>query len=336
MLRPQFLAAGRKITLVVVMLSGVVPLFGQFAGPPVTAPVAPQLTGPDPAATPAPGQLEPGIEKSGPIVVFPGDSMEITVVGVPTLAGIHPQVDAEGNISLPYIGLVHVAGLTLPQVQATVAEKYREGQYILNAQINAQVLLAPGQVIAVTGEVKAPQLIPAPTPRRLLEVLAGAGGLTPLASHVITVIRKSTNEGFQIQLDSNPLDSAKVNIPIFAGDTVIVPKAGQVYVIGSVKTPNAIPLVSNSPLTVMQAIALSGGANFEAALSQVRIIRTEGAERKEIALDFKRVLDGKQADPILQADDIIYVPANSFKGALKANGVSILASSIISSAYLLK
>jgi polysaccharide export outer membrane protein len=276
------------------------------------------------------------LKDNAPIVVFPGDSLEITLVGVPALTGIHPQVDAEGNVALPYIGLVHLAGLSLPQIQSLIARKYREGDYILNAQVSVQILAAPGQVISVTGEVKTPELVPAPSQRRLLEVIAAAGGLTPQASHLITIIRRQTNEGFQILLDSNPLDSAKVNIALYAGDTVIVPRAGEIYVLGSVKSPNAIPLVSNSPLTAMQAIAMSGGANFEAALSQVRIIRTEGAERKEIAIDFKRVLDGKQADPILQADDIIYVPANAFKGALKANGAAVVTSSIISFAYLLK
>jgi polysaccharide export outer membrane protein len=92
--------------------------------------------------------------------------------------------------------------------------------------------------------------------------------------------------------------------------------------------------VSNTPLTVMQALSISGGVNFEGALSQVRIIRTEGVERKAVMLDLKRVLDGKEADPILQADDIIYVPANAFKGGLKANAVSVITSALLAVVYL--
>ena len=44
--------------------------------------------------------------------------------------------------------------------------------------------------------------------------------------------------------------------------------------------------------------------------------------------------DGKAADPILQADDIIYVPANLVKGALKSGGASLLVSSILGFAVL--
>jgi polysaccharide export outer membrane protein len=270
------------------------------------------------------------------IVLSPGDSLEVSLIGVGALTAMHPQVDADGNVTLPYVGPIHIAGLTLPAAQGLIAQKYREGDYIVNPQVNVQVLVAPSQVIAVTGEVKSPSVIPALGQRRLLDIIAAAGGLTPQASHLVTVIRKSSNEAFQVLIDPNPMDIGKVNVPIYAGDTIIVARAGEIFVIGSVKTPNAIPLVTNSPLTVMQAVSIAGGANFEAALSQVRIIRTEGSERKAISLDLKRVLDGKEADPILQADDIVYVPANAFKGALKANGLNVATSTLLAFSYLLK
>ncbi len=131
-------------------------------------------------------------------------------------------------------------------------------------------------------------------------------------------------------LDPNPLDSTLVDIPVYPGDTIIVPRAGHVYVMGSVKLQNSYPLSANTPLTVMQAISLAGGTNFEAALSEARIIRTQGTQRTAILLNLKRIYRGQEADPILQADDIIYVPGNMVKGALKGGAASIVASSVSS------
>ena len=81
-----------------------------------------------------------------------------------------------------------------------------------------------------------------------------------------------------------------------------------------------IPIATNTPLTLIQALTMAGGANFEAALSKTRIIRTEGLNRKEILLDVKKIFNGTQPDPILQADDIVYLPGSALKGALKSGG----------------
>jgi polysaccharide export outer membrane protein len=311
-------------------------MFGQFQGPPVTTPVPPQLTGPTPGVHPPTVTKTSANTTLAPIVAYPGDTLEIVIIGIATLSPLHPQVDSSGNVTLPYIGTVHVAGLQLGEIQNLLSQKFREGDYILNAQVNVQVVSSPSQFIAVTGEVKSPGLVPALGDRRLLEIIAAVGGLTPNASHLITVNHKATGQTVQVLLDSNPADSSEINIAVYAGDSVIIPRSGEIYIIGSVKAPNAIPLVTNTPLTLMQAISAAGGANFEAALSKIRIIRTEGAERKAIAVDLKRVLDGREADPIMQADDIIYVPANLIKGGLKGGAANVLISSILGFAVLLK
>jgi len=173
-------------------------------------------------------------------------------------------------------------------------------------------------------------------PRKLLDLIAACGGFTPLASHLVTISRRASTQTFQVLLDPNPLDSTLTNVPVYPGDTVIVPRAGQVYVMGSVKNQNYYALSSNTPLTAMQAVTLAGGTNFEAGLSKARIIRTQGTTRTAILLDLKRIYLGQEADPILQADDIIYVPGNMIKGALKGGAANLIATSVLGIAYYLK
>jgi protein involved in polysaccharide export with SLBB domain len=95
-------------------------------------------------------------------------------------------------------------------------------------------------------------------------------------------------------------------------------------VLGQVKTPSAIPLAYNSPITVLRAIALAGGVNYGAALSKTRIIRTNAdSQHVEILLDLKKIMYGKQQDVALRSDDVLFIPSNAFKASLAAGGASV-------------
>lgn len=306
----------------------------QYQGPAPTKPVSEGVTGPTAGPNITPGGIA-ALPSSAPIILSPGDTLEISVVGIPTLTALHPQVNANGDIQVPYLGPVHVNGLTISQASELISAKWREGDYIQSAQVNLQITSAPSDTIAVTGEVKSPTVLPAVGQRRLLDVIAAAGGLTPMASHLVTITRRGSDQPIQVLIDANPANSQATNIPVYPGDTVLVPRAGIVYVLGSVKTPSAFPIATTTPFTLTQAITMAGGAMFEASLSSTRIIRTEGDSRRAIALDMKKIFNGKQPDPILQADDIIYVPGSLFKGAVKGGGVNLLTSSVIGLSYYL-
>lgn len=104
----------------------------------------------------------------------------------------------------------------------------------------------------------------------------------------------------------------------------MVPKVGNVFVIGQVKTPSAIPLSSNTPITVMRAIAMSGGVNFGAALSRVVVIRkTPNDQHVEIQMDLKKIMQGKQRDIALASDDVLLIPGNGFKQGFAAGGAGM-------------
>jgi polysaccharide export outer membrane protein len=192
-------------------------------------------------------------------------------------------------------------------------------------------------VITVIGEVQKPQPVPAFGQLRLLDVVSACGGFTPVASHTITVRRPGESEPITILLGTDPKTTDEANIPLMAGDTVIVPRVGNVFVVGQVKTPSAIPLSSNAPVTVMRAIAMAGGVNFGAALSKVVIIRkTPNDQHIEIQMDLKKVMAGKQRDIALASDDVLLVPTNGFKAGMAGGGAAIAASSIYGIGYIAK
>ena len=117
-----------------------------------------------------------------------------------------------------------------------------------------------------------------------------------------------------VDLGTDPARSAQADIQILPGDKILISRVGVVYVLGAFRLQGAIPLQQTSPLTLMQATALSGGAGFEGKFEDLRIVRTVGLTRSVVTVNIKRVLDGKDPDPVLQADDIVFLPPSAFQG----------------------
>jgi hypothetical protein len=102
-----------------------------------------------------------------------------------------------------------------------------------------------------------------------------------------------------------------------AGDTVIVPKVGNVFVVGQVKTQGTIPLVQqHANHSDARAFRHGRWSAFGAALSKARIIRTTADNQHvEIMLDLKKLMNGKQQDVVLASDDILFIPIQCLQAA---------------------
>ena len=70
-----------------------------------------------------------------------------------------------------------------------------------------------------------------------------------------------------------PNESAKSNVEIFAGDTIVVSRAGVVYVVGDVHRPSGVVMDNGTDMTVLQAIAMAEGTNPTATLNKAKLIR---------------------------------------------------------------
>ena len=250
------------------------------------------------------------------------------------------RVNLDGIVQLPLIGNLHVAGLTVHQAQDLIAQRLVSGGMYRDPQVSIQIMESPNQIATVIGELHG--VVPILGQRRLYDVLAavnggaglapanaptvvvGGGGLPATASHIITVNRPGVAESITVDLGTDPAKSAQADIPIFAGDTIIVSKVGVVYLLGAFKTQGAIPLQQNSPITLLKVAALAGGPGFEGQYNDLRIIRSVGLERQVVRIDIKKVINGKAPDPVLQSEDIVFLPTNQMKAAIKGGGISTL------------
>jgi len=306
-----------------------------------------QFTGPGPgASTP----LNPPVTiTTDPAILFPkdrdiylgrGDVLTIHLYGnldyAPTA-----RIDQDGNIQLPLIGSVMLDGLTLHHAQDLIKEKLIAAGMYRDPQVSIQITESPNQIVTVMGELHG--VVPVFGERRLFDVLAsvggggggtsatttvivggGGGGLPATASHIITINRPGVPEPITINLGIDPAKSALANIPIFPRDTIIVPHVGVVYLLGAFKIQGAIPLQENSPMTLIKVAALAGGPGFEGKNSDLRIIRSVGLTRQVIRVDIKKVINGTVPDPVLQAEDIVFLPSSPMKAAIKNGGIATL------------
>lgn len=317
----------RNLTVLVpILMLSVGVALAQYAGPAVSAP-------PPSAGAPA-GAMRLPLNN---VKIMPGDVVAIATYGAAELTVPTLKIGAQGEVVLPYLGTVKLAGMTPSEAADYLAKQLKEQGILVDPQVSIDLVDSPTRMVTVLGEVTRPAPVPAFGQLRLLDAVAACGGFTPLASHRITVRRPGDSEPITVQLGTDPRSSEEANIPLMPGDTVIVPKVGSVYVVGQVRTPAAIPLSSNAPITVMRAISISGGLKYGAAMSKAMIVRTNSDnQRIEIVMDLKKIQSGKQRDVALASDDVLFIPTNGFKAGLAAGAAQTAIYAAVSLGYIVQ
>lgn len=263
--------------------------------------------------------------------VGPEDLVEVTFFGNDEL-GRKVRVNGRGEISLPLIGVLRVAGLSPQEIEAKLVQLYKEGKFLRNPQITVIVKEYRHQRVMVTGAVSSPGSFEVIGPRTLLEMLGKAGGLNEKAGDFVHVIRhqsaaalnkakkeaavKSFSSGSEtIIIDLKRLlisGALELNIPIQNGDVIHVPHAQAAYVLGAVKRPGEVLI--KDKLTVTQALSLSQGLDPSLASNSISILRfDENGQRIIIPVNYKGVTSGQDPDPAIKPNDIVFVQESGFR-----------------------
>lgn len=248
--------------------------------------------------------------------IGPGDLLQITVFDVPELAQT-VRIDDKGDGVINVLGRIHLAGMTPAHAQTLLADQLRDQKLIVEPRVTLLIQEYGTQGVSVLGEVRRPAVYPVLGSRNLLDVIAAAGGLTPLAAHQATIRHRGVNEAsVTANLSNDPSQLLATNIELRPGDTIIIPRAGIVYVIGDVGRSGGFIMQNNGRITLLQAIALAAGVNRTAAASRTRIIRRTPTGFQEMQVNLKHLLQGKTADLPLEPEDIVYIPPSNTKTML--------------------
>jgi polysaccharide biosynthesis/export protein len=243
-----------------------------------------------------------------------GDLIEISVFGVPDLS-TKARISGSGDVYLPLIDYVHLANLTTDEAQELIQKRLEDGGFVRGPHVSIFVDESASQAITLVGEVVRPGAYPAIGERRLFDLISAAGGLTDKAGRNVTIEHQgSPGQKVELQLSANLTEDTQDNVDVLPGDTIIVSRAGIVYVVGEVNRPSGFRIEDNT-LTVLKALALVGGGTRTSALSKTRILREGPNGTQEIPVNLKKILYAKAPDMALLKGDILFVPGSAAKTA---------------------
>jgi len=282
------------------------------------------------ADTPPPEPLDPGLLQPGTEAFHlgPGDRIDIELVGdASTRTSV--TVGPDGKIYYYLLPGLDVWGLTLPEARDRLGVELN--RFLREKPVVSLTLrTVASQRVWVLGRVGSPGVYVLGGPTTLLDALAQAGGLSSssaLASLAASIgVNLPTGSGSETADLSRsflirkgrliPVDFQRLlrdgdlsqNVYLQPDDFIFLPsvRAAQVHVLGAVLQPHSERMTGS--LTLVQSIALAGGTEPEACLSNVAILRGPLAHPQIAVVRVDAILRGKAPDVRLEANDIVYIP----------------------------
>jgi len=263
-----------------------------------------------------------------------GDRIFISVEQRPDL-NRELVIEEGGAVTLPLIGEVTVAGLTIKEMEQKLLSALQD-YYPSVSRIEITIREAVSQVIYITGQVGAPGKYNFHKAPNLWEAIREAGGAAPTASlDAVRVVKDRTKGGRSAQYNvQRALETGSIeDLPeLEAGDTVIVPALAESYtgsfgvnVFGHVVAPGTYKLQGAQDLVT--AILQAGGPTPGASLEKVNIIRPRpDGSIVTITVQFANFLEfgDPYSNPKLKPGDTIYLPRKGAMAQLTGAEVAVL------------
>jgi polysaccharide biosynthesis/export protein len=241
-------------------------------------------------------------------IIGPGDTFTITLWGRVN-AQYTVEVNRNGGIVLPEVGVLNVAGMTFAAMQ-----DYLQDQ-LARKQTDFKMAITMGRLrtikVFVVGEARTPGSYTVSSLSTVINALFAAGGPSKNGSLRDIRLSRSNQQPRQIDLYKFLLGGDKNDdIRLQDGDTIFIPIIGPVVgVAGNVKRPAIYEMAK--PMTLREVLDLGGGVNYAGWLRQVQISRVENHQRR-IVVDFNvaepgSVANQSAADTIIQDGDVVKV-----------------------------
>src|SRR5712664_291332 len=303
------------------LLSALSSTYG-FAQNPVGSPeVRPEVPSSAPQATPVAARIA-GSPKD--LLIGSGDLLEFRLYGMPDF-NTEVRISSGGELSLPMLGPLTAAGRSVEQADTLIERKLSQKSLFNDPHVTVFEKEYATQGISLLGEVQRPGIYLLLGSRKLYDAISAAGGTTPQAGRYVLITRRNDPQhSVRVPLLTGAPESMENNVTVEPGDTILVSKAGVVYVVGDVHQPGGFVIENGNDITVLKAIALAQGTNPNASLNAARLIRKTPEGSKDVPLPLKQILAAKAPDPQLQPDDVVFVPGSAGKSAAKRGAEAVL------------
>jgi polysaccharide export outer membrane protein len=266
------------------------------------------------------------------LLISPGDALHITIMDMPDMEQF-PRVTDASDVPVQGIGSVRVVNMSPGEAAEAIHDRFVSAHFLNHPQVSVVVDQYATQEVTLIGEVHTPGAYPIATPRQILDVVALGGGLTDGADRDILVERHGDKANpIHYNLSNDGELAIKEQVLVNPGDTVVVPRAGIVYVLGDVNRPGGFLMSNNeSKMSLLEALSNAGGAARTAKLNHARVIRK--ADHTETQISLGDIEKGKQPDFALAPGDILYVPFSYAKNLVIASSSGIASAAGTAAVY---
>ena len=261
--------------------------------------------------------------------IAPGFLLALNVLDDADYSGTY-RVDERGEIQLPFIGSLHVAGASAAEASSAIRQKLLDNKILNNPQVMLSIAEYTAPEVTILGEVGSAGKYPLLAPRKLVDVLALAGGPTDLAGDMVQITSATPgNPPVQIHYSRSTDPKDVQSVLVHPGDTILVKRAGIVYVLGGVNRAGGFVMQDEGKLTMLQAVSLAMGTANTASTRNVYLLRrNDDGTVVHIALPYKKIVQGKSTDVALRPSDVLFIPTSIWK--LTLNGSQAILSAAAS------
>ncbi len=173
----------------------------------------------DPAA--ADPEAGPAATLTGARVLRPGSRIEIRLRGIPEPESFTDQVDDRGEITLPHLGSVRVAGMATSQAERLIERTYVERHIFRSINV---IITTEEEEYFVQGEVRRPGKYMVTRNLTLMQAISEAGGFTPFADRRRIRVMRETGES-TVYNARDISDGSTDDPPISPKDVIDVPRS---------------------------------------------------------------------------------------------------------------
>ncbi|MRR17823.1 MAG: sugar transporter [Deltaproteobacteria bacterium] len=262
-------------------------------------------------------------------IVGPNDTLMVTVAGHPEFStGLFNsatantanvfgtqrgcRVDGSGYIQIPTLGLVRVAGLSLPQIRSHIQGLLVK--YLQEPSVVVEVTQYNSQPLYILGQFKNTGVFYMDRPFNVLQGMAMGGGYdlasaNPKSARIIRDKKVLPVDVYELLMRADQTQ----NIWLKPGDTIFMPdnKNQVVFVFGAGKTGMSIPLPPTG-LNLLQAIAMAGFQEVGYHARRVFLIRSLSTTKGQLmVVDVDMIVRGDALPVELCEGDVIYIPKSA-------------------------
>ena len=264
--------------------------------------------------------FEPNLKLATPVnyIIGPDDQLNINVYGN-SLVNWRLDVSPEGNINIPGIGIINVAGKTIETATAMIKAKLAANNYAIGHGTNVQVSLGNIRSIKVImiGQLERPGTYTLPSLATVFNALYAAGGPSETGSfRQIEVIRNNRIIRILDMYDFLVKGNQKDNIALRDQDVIRVPTyRTRVELLGQVKIPALFEVLPGESFQTV--LNFAGGFTDSAYVSRIKISQISGQQRKLTDL-----VEADYSNYMPLRGDIYYIESvlNRFVNRVTING----------------